>query len=347
MQSLSKVSLLACSAVVGLFSFIGAPNAQESVESFYSGKTIDFIIGYSPGGAYDQYARLVARHMERYIPGNPSIIVRNMPGGGSRSAVNYVYNVAPKDGTILATADQGLALYQAMGDTTLGLDVSELNFIGNPIAVNNVVVTWHDSGVASIEDARVTPITVGSTGSSTSLQYPTVMNAVLGTKFDIIVGYQGGNDINFAMETGEVDARGSNSWASYKATTPHWIENDLINVIVQIGLQKEPDLPDVPLLIDFAENEEDRAMLNLLSTPPTIGRPIFTTPGVPEDRLEALRAAFDAVVQDPEFLADAEKEGLDIAPVSGARLQEIVEEIIATPLEVGKRLEEVGGSITQ
>lgn len=347
MQRISGLSLLACSAVVGLLSFTGTLNAQDSVEEFYAGKSIDFIIGYSPGGAYDQYARLVARHMQRYIPGNPHIIVRNMPGGGSRTAVNYVYSVAPKDGTVLATADQGLALYQAMGDETLGLNVADLNFVGNPIAVNNVVVTWHSSGIETIEDARQQPVTVGSTGSSTSLQYPMVMNAVLGTQFEIIVGYPGGNDINFAMESGEVEARGSNSWASYKATTPRWLEEDLINVIVQIGLEPEADLPDVPLLIDFAETEEDRAMLMLLSTPPTIGRPIFTTPGVPEDRLDALRAAFDAVVQDADFLAEAAREGLDIAPVNGQRLQEIVADIIATPPEVGQRLEEVGGSITQ
>jgi len=340
-------SLLACSALVGVMSLATPANAQETVEQFYAGKTLDYIIGYSPGGAYDQYARLVARFLPRFIPGNPEIVVRNMPGGGSRAAVNYLYNVAPKDGTVLATADQGLALYQAMGDETLGFNVAELNFIGNPIANNNVVVTWHESGVETIEDARTTPITVGSTGSSTSLQYPTVMNNVLGTKFEIIVGYQGGNDINFAMETGEVDARGSNSWASYKATTPQWIKNDLINVLVQIGLEREPDLADVPLLVDFAENDADRAMLQLLSTPPAIGRPIFTTPEVPQDRIDALRAAFDAMVQDSDFLAEATKEGLDIAPVSGARLQEIVEEIIATPPEVGQRLEEVGGSITQ
>lgn len=342
----NKLSLLACSAVIGLFGSVATASAQTP-EEFYRGKTIDFIIGYSPGGAYDLYARLAARHLPRFIPGNPNIVPRNMPGGGSRAAANYIYNVAPKDGTVLGTADQGLSLYQAMGDESLGLDVSNFNYIGNLISANNVVVTWHDSGVASIEDAREVSIPIGSTGSSTSLQYPMVMNALLGTQFDIIVGYQGGNDINFAMEQGEVAARGSNSWASYKTTTPHWVENNLVHVIVQVGLEPEPDLPDVPLLLDLAENEDDRAMLRLLSTPPTIGRPIFTTPDVPEDRVQALRDAFDAMIEDPEFLAAAAAEGLDINPLPGSRLQEIVDEIVATPLEVGQRLEELGGSITQ
>lgn len=346
MQKISRRTLLVLGAVALMPGFAGGVQAQESAETFYAGKTIDFIIGYSPGGAYDQYARLIARHMPRFIPGNPSVIVRNMPGGGSRAAVNYVYSVAPKDGTVWATADQGLALYQAMGDETLGLDVSQLNYIGNPIAVNNVVVSWHDSGVETIADAQEKSIAYGSTGSSGSLQLPMVMNSVLGTKFDIIVGYQGANDINFAMENGEVAARG-NSWSSYKATTPQWLDNDLVNVLVQVGLEREPDLPDVPLLIEFAENDDDKAVLTLLSLPATVGRPVFTAPGVPEDRVALLRQAFDAMVADPEFLAQAAQEGLDIAPISGTALQDIVNDIVGTPAEVGQRLAELGGSITQ
>lgn len=342
-RSLGRGLVLA--AVLGAAGAAASAQAQESVESFYSGRTIDFIIGFPPGGGYDQYSRLVARFLPRHIPGNPSIVVRNMPGGGSRTAVNHLYHVAPQDGSVLGTADHSLPMEQAMGDPTLNLDMAQFNYIGNPTVANNVLVTWHTWGIETIEDARQTAVPIGSSGSATTYQYPMVMNTLLGTQFEIIAGYQGGNDMNVAMENGELAGRGSNSWASYKAFQPHWIEEGLIDVIVQIGLEKEPDLPDVPLLLDLAENEEDREMLTLLSAPVMLGRPVFTTPNVPEERVAALREAFDAMVEDPDFLAAAEAEGLEITPVSGARLQEIVDEIIATPPEVGRRLAEVGGTV--
>lgn len=317
----------------------GAPvMAQESVEEFYSGKTIDMIIGYSPGGGYDQYARLVARHLGNYIPGNPEIIPRNMPGASSRLAAGFIYNVAPQDGTILGTADQSLAVAQAMGDPALELDASQFGYIGSPTMENNVLITWHESGVETVEDARTTPIAIGATGGSTSSQYPTIMNELLGTRFEIITGYPGGNDINFAMESGEVDGRGSVNWASVKPLG--WLERDLINVLVQIGLKREADLPDVPLLFELAETEEDEQLLRLLSAPTAIGRPVFTTPNVPEERLQALRDAFDAMVADPAFIEAAAQENLSIIPVSGLELEQTVDEILATPPEVAARLAE-------
>ena len=227
--------------------------SQQSVEDFYRGKKIDLIIGYSPGGTYDLYARLVARHLGNYIPGKPLIIPRNMPGAGSRAAATWVYNVAPRDGTVLATADQSLALQQAAGDKRIQFDTTKFIYIGNPNIENNTTATWHASGIKTIEDAKRREVTVGATGGSTSSQYPKAMNALLGTKFRIILGYPGGNDINLAMERGEVDGRGSNSWASWKATRAHWLAEKKINILVQIGLKKAPDLPDVPLLMDLGD----------------------------------------------------------------------------------------------
>jgi tripartite-type tricarboxylate transporter receptor subunit TctC len=317
----------------------GAGRAQ-SVEEFYKGKTINFVIGYSPGGGYDVYARLVARFMGEHIPGKPTIVPRNMPGASSRVAAAYVYNVAPKDGTTLATADQSLAVAQVMGEK-LQFDVTKFNFIGNPSSENNTTVAWHTSPVKTIEDAKKQEVPVGATGGSTSSQYPRAMNAVLGTKFKVILGYPGGNDINLAMERGEVSGRGSNSWASWKATRPDWLKEKKINILVQIGLTKAPDLPDVPLLMDLASNPEDKAVLKLLSAPSAIGRPIFTTPGVPEDRVKALRAAFDATIKDPHFLDEAKKAGLEVDPVSGEEMQKIVNDIVATPAPVAKRLAEI------
>lgn len=315
--------------------------AQNSVEEFYRGKTVDLIIGYSPGGGYDQYARLVARHLGQYIPGQPEIIPRNMPGASSRLAAGYIYNVAAQDGTVLGTADQSLAVAQAMGEA-LDLDASKYGYIGSPASENNVLITWHDSGVATVEDAKTTKIAIGATGGSTSSQYPLIMNALVGTQFDIISGYPGGNDINFAMESGEVSGRGSVNWASLKPLG--WLEKGQINVLVQIGLERDPELPDVPLLYELATNDEDEQLLRLLSAPTAMGRPIFTTPNVPEERLQALRDAFDKMVADPAFVEAAAKEGLSVIPVSGAQLQETAEEIIGTPDEISKRLGEFIGS---
>ena len=258
-----------------------AASSQQSVEDFYRGKKLDMIIGYSSGGTYDLYARLVARYLGNYIPGKPLIVPRNMPGAGSRAAANWVYNIAPKDGTVLATADQSLSLQQAAGDKRINFDTTKFIYIGNPNVENNTTAAWHASGIKTIDDAKSREVTVGATGGSTSSQYPKAMNALIGTKFKIVLGYPGGNDVNLALERGEVDVRGSNSWTSWKATRPDWIAEKKINILVQIGLAKASDLPDVPLLMDLGTNEEDRQLLRVLSSSTHIGRPIFTTPDVP------------------------------------------------------------------
>ena len=295
---------------------------------FYQNKSIDLIIGYSPGGGYDAYARLLARHLGAHIPGNPRIVPRNMPGGGSRAAAQYVYNVAPKNGTVLATGDQSLALEQALGSGNLQFDTRKFYWIGNPISDNNTLVTWHTSGIRTVDEAKAREVPIGSTGADPSSQYPKVMNALLGTKFKVVLGYPGANEINLAMENGEVSGRGSNSWSSWKATKPDWLRDKKINILVQIGLSKAQDLPDVPLLIDLTQNPEHAEVLKLLSEPVAVGRPIFTTPGVPADRVKVLRDAFDATIKDPAFLEEARRLNLSINPSSGAELQQIVANIV-------------------
>jgi tripartite-type tricarboxylate transporter receptor subunit TctC len=338
----AKKLVLAGAFAVSLFALVPMSHAQ-SVEEFYRGKKIDLIIGYSPGGSYDLYARLVARYLSNFIPGKPLFVPRNMPGAGSRSAANWVYNVAPKNGTVLATVDQSLSVGQALGDKMLKVDTTKLVYIGNPNQDNNTTVTWHASGIKSIEDAQQRQVVMGATGGSTSSQYPKAMNALIGTKFKIVLGYPGGNDINIAMERGEVDGRGSNSWAAWKSTRPSWLAERKINILVQIGLRKAQDLPDVPLLIDLAKNEGDRAILRLLSGSTAIGRPLFTSPGTPPDRVKALRDAFDALMKDPGFLAEARKEHFDIDPVSGQELQTIVNDIVSTPKPLADRLQQIIG----
>jgi tripartite-type tricarboxylate transporter receptor subunit TctC len=335
-------------AAAGLFAALSvAPAYADPIEDFYKGKQIDMVIGYSPGGTYDLYARLVARFLGDFIPGKPKIIPRNMPGAGSRLAANWVYNIGPKDGTVLATADQSLAVEQAMGDKSLSIDVSKFNYIGNPNADNNTTVTWHTSGVKTIEDAKKMDVPMGATGGSTSSQYPKAMNAILGTRFQIITGYPGGNDVSLAMEKGEVMGRGSNAWAAWKSTRPDWLRDKKINILVQIGLHKAPDLPDVPLLMDLATNDADRAVLKLLSASGDIGRPIFAAPGVPQDRVKALRDAFDRMVKDPAFLEAAKREKFDIDPVSGEEMQKIVLDLISTPKPIADRLSQIIGGVEQ
>jgi tripartite-type tricarboxylate transporter receptor subunit TctC len=341
---LAKVAVMKRIAIVIALLLAACPGGalgQQPVEDFYRGRKIDLIIGYSSGGTYDLYARLVARHLGRHIPGQPLIVPRNMPGAGSRTAVTWVYNIAPRDGTVLATADQSLSLQQAAGDKRIQFDTTKLVYIGNPNVENNTTATWHTSGVRTIEDARRREVTMGATGGSTSSQYPKAMNALLGTRFKIILGYPGGNDINLAMERGEVDGRGSNSWASWKATRPHWLAEHKINILVQIGLRKAPDLPGVPLLMELGGNDADRTLLRLLSSSTQIGRPVFTTPGVPDERAAALRRAFEAMVRDPAFLEDARKGNFDIDAVPGEAMQRLVAEIVGMPREQGERLRKI------
>ncbi|MDB5571546.1 MAG: Tripartite-type tricarboxylate transporter, receptor component TctC, partial [Hyphomicrobiales bacterium] len=276
----------------------GAARAQD-VESFYKGRKLDIVIGFSVGGGYDAYARVLARHMGEHIPGKPSIVPRNMTGAGSRIAANYVFGVAPKDGTVMGIADQSIPLEQALGDSGVKFDSREFNWIGNVIADNNILATWHTSPVKTIEDAKKIESTMGATGYNTSSQYPTVLNQMIGTKFKVILGYPGGAEVNLAMERGEVQGRGSNSWASYKGTKPEWVRDNKINVLAQVGLKRADDLPNVPLLQELATNEQDAAAMRLLSAPTAIGRPFFAPPGVPAERVKALRAAFDATMKDP------------------------------------------------
>jgi tripartite-type tricarboxylate transporter receptor subunit TctC len=299
---------------------------QQSVEDFYRGKKLDMIIGYSSGGTYDLYARLVARYLGNYIPGKPIIVPRNMPGAGSRAAANWVYNIAPRDGTVLATADQSLSLQQAAGDKRINFDTTKFIYIGNPNVENNTTAAWHASGIKTIDDAKRREVTVGATGGSTSSQYPKAMNALIGTKFKIVLGYPGGNDVNLALERGEVEVRGSNSWSSWKTTRPDWLTEKKINILVQIGLAKAPDLPDVP---------------RLLSASTHIGRPIFTAPGVPADRVAALRKAFDTMVHDPVFLAEARRENFDIEPTTGDSMQRVITEMMAMPKAQSERLKQI------
>jgi tripartite-type tricarboxylate transporter receptor subunit TctC len=312
-----------------------SPAAAQSVEEFYRGKTITMAVGTSPGGDYDLRMRMVGRHIGKHIPGNPTVIATNMPGGGQMLVANWLANVAPKDGTVIVAISQNLAVAQATGSAGIKYDVRQFHFIGNTTDSPNVINAWHTTGIKTIQDVMQRELVVGATGiASGSYLYPHALNQIVGTKFKIVTGYPGGNDVNLAMERGEVGGRGSNSWASWKSTRPLWLAEKKIIILVQVGVKRNPELADIPTMQDLAKNDNDRKVLTFISADTAISRPLVTNHGTPPERVEALRRAFDATMKDPEFLAEAEKSKTDINPMTGEEAQKIAEATINTPPDV-------------
>jgi tripartite-type tricarboxylate transporter receptor subunit TctC len=311
-------------AVITATLLFGTVAQADDVADFYRGKRINLVIGYGTGGGYDTYARLLARFIGKNLPGNPNVIAQNMPGAGSRGAANWLFNVAPRDGTAIAMLSQSTPIDQALGAAGIQFDARRFNWIGNMVVVNNILFVWAQTGVRSIEDARQKPLAIGSTGaSSPSVLYPQVSNNLLGTKFRIVSGYPGGGDINLAVERREVDGRGSDSWASLKANSSRWLNERLVNILFQIGPRREVDLPDVPLWRELGQTDEQRQILDILSGDIAVGRPILTAPNVPADRVRALRKAFDDTMRDPQFIESAAKANMYLNPMAGEELQEI------------------------
>src|SRR5258705_5884853 len=318
-------------ALAGLL-LVASPAMADAVSDFYRGKQIRVVVRTTPATDYDQYTRLLARFMGKYIPGNPAIVANNMPGGGGITAANYMAQVAPRDGTVIGIVSQGLAADQALGmSPQLKADLRSFNWIANVIFSNQLLVVWHTSPTKTLQDAKKRVTTIGTTGSgSASVQYPAFYNNVLGTKFKIVFGYPGGAHIDLAMERGEVEGRGTNPYSSYMASRPTWIPQKLIIPLVQAGIEKEPALPDVPLIRDLPVKAEDKPLLEFMARASTVGRPLATTPNVPAERVAALRAAFAATVKDPEFIAAAAAEHMDIRPQTGDALAAIIARLLAT-----------------
>jgi tripartite-type tricarboxylate transporter receptor subunit TctC len=317
------------------------PALADAVADFYRGKEIRFIIRSGVGGGYDSYARLLGRHIGKHIPGNPKVVPINMPGGGGIRAANYVAQVAPKDGTILTIVSQGLPVDQALGlNPSFKADLRDFHWVGNMSSSNQVLVTWHTSPTKTLADLMKRETPIGSTqAGSISVQMPSVYNNILGTKIRIIFGYPDGRDVNLAMERGEVEGRATNPWASYVSVTPEYVAKKRIIPIIQVGMDKDPALPGVPLLREQkAKTPQDQAVLEFMSKATVVGRPIATTPGVPADRVAALRKAFDATLKDPQFIAEAKKQRAEIDAMTGAQLAQIVNELIAAPLDLRERV---------
>jgi tripartite-type tricarboxylate transporter receptor subunit TctC len=269
----------AIGATILALSALGSSTAGgQSVADFYRGKTVSMVIATAPGGDYDLRARLLARHIGRHIPGEPTIIPRNMPGAVGVQAANWLATVAPRDGTVIHAIMQNMSAYQALGGTSVEYDTRKFFWIGNTTDSPNVINSWHTTGIKTIQDVMTKELVVGAPGTATSsVYYPKALNELVGTKFKIVSGYPGGNNVNLAMERGEVGGRGSNSWASWKSTHPQWLAEKKIFILVQIALQRHPELADVPTMIELAKNDEDRAVLQFISADIPINRAYVTT----------------------------------------------------------------------
>jgi len=301
-------------------------------EGFYHGKQIRLIVGTDAGGSYDFSARLVARYLSAHIPGNPQVIVENMPGASSINAANYIYNSAPQDGAVIGAFIQTLPYDQIFGNESVKFDVSKFNWLGNPASSVNVIVTTDASPVKSFEQAleNVALIGVTSRASSGSIEISLADN-VLGAKFRAVTGYKGGNEIDLAMERREVFGRAGQSWDGWKRTRPDWVANGKLNILVQIGHARAKDLPNTPLMTELAHDDESRQILALYSDTVALGRPLAVGPGVPKERVELLRNAFQSVMSDPMFIAEAARLSYDVEPLSGGEVQTMIGQMAATP----------------
>jgi tripartite-type tricarboxylate transporter receptor subunit TctC len=322
-----RVAALA-SAAIALGS--AAASAQTPDQAF-ANKTITLTNGYAPGSGNDIIGRLVARHIGKHIPGRPRVIAQNMPGAGSYKAANYLYSTAPKDGTVLGYIAQTAATEELLGNPAVQFQTGKFNWIGRMSSYNNVSIGWHTSKVKSIADAQKTESTIGATGVGSAVYiYPNVMNNVLGTKFKIVSGYEGTAQSALAMERGEVDAV-TMGWFAIKATHKDWLDGKKINVFVQFLAERHPDLLDVPTIVEFARTPEEKLLFQLFANEGDIGKAILAPPGVPANVLTMLRRAFDAMVRDPEYVADADKLQLERDPTSGEKVQKLIEAVAQTP----------------
>jgi len=302
--------------------------AAATAGEFYAGKTIDIIVASGAGAdSYDSLSRLIARHIGPHLPGNPNIIVENMPGAGGIRAANQLYNVAPHDGSVIGMLDESIYQNQLFKVLALKADVTRMNWIGRIISNNAVLFAWHSAAVKSIGDTYTKPLIVCSTGSASQLRW-TMLKRLLGLKLNLVTGYKGTGDGLVAMERGEVEAL-SMPWTVFRVIRAEWLRDKKVNVLLQTGLDKAPDLPDVPRLIDLARNADERQILELFSRPEKVGRSLVAPPDVPPERVAQLRAAFAATLKDPEFVADAAHMRIVLSPLPGDQLQTIIEKSFA------------------
>ena len=339
-HSSRRLGAMLVALVAGVLSAV--PAAAEGVADFYRGKQVILMVGSSPGGGYDAIARLVARHLANYIPGNPNIVVQNTPGGGSLTMTNRIYRVAPQDGTVIGLVQRGVLLAQLTKQPNVQFDVTKLNWIGSVSPEQSLVVAWNTAPVKTLQDLLTTPLIVGGTGATSDPEASArLLNATIGTKFKIVSGYPGQADVALAMERGEIQGTADWSWSEIKTRHSDLLEGKKINILLQNTLHKISDLPDVPLAMDFIKDDTDRKVGELYFGVKEVARPILAAPGVPADRLEALRTAFLKLKDDADFRTDAQTIGVDVDPTPAAQIDAYVKLTTQASPEVVRRLTDI------
>ncbi len=335
-------SSVALAVLIGAMLFLGsAPTRAQSksqvapvdqVAEFYRGRTITLSIGYASGGGYDLYGRLIAKHFPRFLPGSPNVVVQNVPGGGSLLLANHLFNALPKDGSHIGIISNSLPLEEAFGLPQAKFAANSFNWIGRLDDLTLILIAWHTSKVSSVADALKSNFSIGVPGKgSTADSALSVIKQILNTQYQLITGYRSGLETKMAMERGEVDATASVQWSTLREINKDWIDTGKVRILVQLGLEKQPGLENVPLIGDFAPDQRSLDLINLLMAPAAIGRAIVAPPGIPPARVAALRNVFDRMISDPEFLEDDRKQHLSINARSGASLQKVVESIAGVP----------------
>jgi tripartite-type tricarboxylate transporter receptor subunit TctC len=317
-------STIACT--IAFFCTVGVQSIAHGneISAFYSGKQVTFIAPTSVGGGFDLYSRVLVEFMPKYIPGRPVIVVQNMPGAGGVRAANYMYSVAPKDGSVLGMALSNIPFAEAISPEAVKYKSAGFTWIGTITSETEILAVWSKTGVKSIEDARRTELAIGATGKLGTLAMNAgLVKALLGTKFKIIHGYPAGNEVNFAMENGEVQGR-TNQWTSWKSQRPDWVKNGLLSYLLQIG-PREPELPQVPSFLDLVKTPGEQNMVRLLQGNQLLGRSVYAPPGIPAARVAALREAFHKTMADPEFLEKMKAQGLEVNPQAGEVTQKELE----------------------
>jgi tripartite-type tricarboxylate transporter receptor subunit TctC len=311
-----------------------APANAQSVEAFYTGKTITLSIGFTPAGGYDLYGRLVARHLGKHIPGKPNIVPQNMPGAGSMRAAQHLYSVAPKDGTAIAIFGRQMGITPLLNPAAQ-YDGTKFNWLGSVTNEVSTCVTWNTSPVKTWDDLLKHPVTFGGDGPGADPDvFANLYNNAFNTRIKVISGYRGTNPLILAMERSEIDGFCGLSWSTIKSRHMEWYRNKTMNVLVQAALKKEADIPEVPLALDLAKTEEQRQVLKVFLYGQEMARPFAAPPGIPTDRRDALVAAFQTMLKDPEFLAEIKKLNLDLNPISAAAIEQMLKELYATPKSV-------------
>jgi tripartite-type tricarboxylate transporter receptor subunit TctC len=331
-----------CGLATALLSASGA--SAQSVADFYAGKPMTMIVSTGAGGGLDANARLVSRHMGKHMPGKPSIVVRNMPGAGHIQATNFMYVQAPKDGSHIAAILPSFVLYQVIDGRGAQYDARQFNWLGSSDVDNMNVYVWHTAPVKSVDDAKRTEILMGGTGAgSYTILFPTLMNNLLGTRFKIVSGYKSTNEIHLAMERGEVQGRAGNFFSSLKSQNADWVRDRRIALIAQIGEERDPEFSDIPLLQELTTDAEAKQIFRLFSAEIAMGKAYLTTPDVPQDRLDALRKAFEATMKDEDFIAEAKTASIDVRPINADAVRRIANDILATPKSLIERAADVRG----